>query len=101
MAEVNNKQHISLTICNEKLDIYVKSDEEGFYRDAEKLATNTYSKYDELFRGRRSERFIAATALLEIGVKYQIEHANKDTDTYNNLLARLTSEIEDALDERT
>ena len=29
MAEVNKeKQHISLNICDEKLDIYVKSDEE-------------------------------------------------------------------------
>ena len=50
MAEVNKeKQHISLNICNEKIDIYVKGDEETFYRDAEKLARNTYSKYEELF----------------------------------------------------
>ena len=55
MAEVNKeKQHISLNICNEKIDIYVKGDEETFYRDAEKLARNTYSKYEELFKGRRS-----------------------------------------------
>ena len=98
MAEVNKeKQHISLNICDEKLDIYVKTNEEGYYRDAEKLVKSTYSKYAELFRGRRSERFIAATALLEIGVKYQMEHANKDTDTYNSLLERLTSEIDEAL----
>ena len=50
-----------------------------------------------MFRGRRSERFIAATALLEIGVKYQMEHANKATDSYNSLLERLTSEIDEAL----
>ena len=98
MAEVNKeKQHISLNICDEKLDIYVKFDEETFYRDAEKLVKNTYTKYAELFRGRRSERFIAATALLEIGVKYQMEHANKATDSYNSLLERLTSEIDEAL----
>lgn len=98
MAEVNKeKQHISLNICNEKIDIYVKADEEIFYRNAEKLVESTYTKYDELFRGRRSERFVAATALLEIGVKYQMEHASKDTDSYNNLLERLTSEIDEAL----
>ena len=98
MAEVNKeKQHFSLNICNEKIDIYVKGDEEAFYRDAEKLARNTYSKYEELFKGRRSERFVAATALLEIGVKYQMEHASKDIDSYNNLLQRLTSDIDEAL----
>jgi cell division protein ZapA len=98
MAEVNKeKQHISLNICDEKLDIYVKGDQEAFYRDAAKLAQNTYSKYAELFRGRRSERFIAATALLEIGVKFQMEQANKETDSYNSLLQRLTSDIDEAL----
>jgi len=91
------KQHISLNICDEKIDIYVKADEEAYYREAEKLVRATYGKYAELFRGRRSERFVAATALLEIGVKYQMEHATKSTDTYNSLLERLTSEIDQAL----
>ena len=98
MAEVNKgKQHISLNICDEKIDIYVKTDEEAYYRDAEKLARATYGKYAELFRGRRSERFIAATALLEMGVKFQMEHALKDTDSYNDFLSRLTSEIDEVL----
>jgi cell division protein ZapA len=98
MAEVNKgKQHISLNICDEKIDIYVKTEEEAYYRDAEKLARATYGKYAELFRGRRSERFIAATALLEMGVKFQMEHALKDTDSYNDFLNRLTSEIDEAL----
>jgi cell division protein ZapA len=98
MAEVNKeKQHISLNICSEKIDIYVKSDLEGLYRKAEKLIEATYGKYDQMFRGRRSERFIAATALLEIGVMYEMEHAQKETDTYDRLLERLTSEIDEAL----
>jgi cell division protein ZapA len=98
MAEGNNgKQHISLNICDERIDIYVKADEEGYYREAEKLVRSTYGKYADMFRGRRSERFIAATALLEIGVKYQMEHASKDTDSYNNLLERLTADIDKAL----
>ena len=45
MAEVNKgKQHISLNICNEKIDIWVKADEEGFYRDARDLVAATYGK---------------------------------------------------------
>ena len=98
MSEVNKgKQHISLNICNEKIDIWVKADEEGFYRDARDLVAATYGKYAEMFRGRRSDRFVAATAMLEIAVMYQMEHANKDTDAYNGLLQRLTSDIDEAL----
>lgn len=98
MAEVKKeKQHISLNICDEKIDIYVQPEAEGYYRDAEKLVQTTYGKFAEMFRGRRSERFIAATALLEMAVKYQMEHASKDTDSYNNFLQRLTSEIDEAL----
>ena len=92
MNEVKKeKQHISLSVCDEKLDIYVKSpEEEGYYREAATLINGT-------FRGRRSERFIAAATLLDIGVKFQMEHANKETDTYNAFFSRLTSEIEEAL----
>lgn len=99
MAEANNeKQHIRLNICKEVIDIYVKrGGEEAYYRSAAEIANSTYTKYAELFRGRRSERFIAATALLEIGVKYQMEHADKSTDAYNHLLERLTSDIDEAL----
>ena len=95
MAE--GKQHISLNICDEKIDIYVKADEEAFYRDAAKLVQSTYNRYAEMFRGRRGERFVAATSMLEIGVKYQMEHASKDTDSYDSLLQRLSSEIDEAL----
>jgi len=99
MSEVKNeKQHISLSVCDEKLDIYVKSaEEEGYYREAEKLIRSTYGRYAEMFRGRRSEHFIAAAALLDIGVKFQMEHANKETDVYNDFLSRLTSEIDEVL----
>ena len=98
MPEVNKeKQHISLNICDEKIDIYVRAEEEPYYRDAEKLVRSTYGKYAEMFKGRRGERFVAATAMLEIGVKYQMEHASKDTDTYNQMLQRLTSDIDEVL----
>ena len=99
MNEVKKeKQHISLSVCDEKLDIYVKSpEEEGYYREAATLINGTYGRYAEMFRGRRSERFIAAATLLDVGVKFQMEHANKETDTYNDFFSRLTSEIEEAL----
>jgi len=100
MAEVNKeKQHIHLIVCGDQIDIYVKSELEKLYRDADRLIKATYGKYAEMFRGNkdRGDHFIMSTALLEIAVMYQMEHAKKETDSYDDLLERLTSEIDKAL----
>lgn len=98
MAEVKNeKQHISLHVYDESFDIYVKPEEEVFYRQAEKLITNTYNKYAQVFKGRRSDHSIALLTLVEIGVKYEMAAGKNDTTPYDDVLRKLTSEIEDAL----
>ena len=38
--------------------------------------------------------------LIDISLMYQREHAHNDTLPYDNVLARLTAEIESALDEK-
>ena len=54
MAEVKKeKQHISLNICDERFDIYVMPDAEGYYRDAEKLVQTTYGRFADRFRGQK------------------------------------------------
>ena len=98
MAEVKTgKQHISLNVCKEKFDIYVLPEEEEFYPRAEKLIANTYNKYSQVFRGRRSEQSIVLLTLVEIGVKYEMAAGKNDTSPYDEILRKLTSEIESAL----
>ena len=98
MAEVKKeKQHISLNVYDEKFDIYVLPEEEEFYRRAERLITNTYNKYAQVFKGRRSDHSIALLTLVEIGVKYEMAAGKNDTTPYDDVLRKLTAEIEDAL----
>lgn len=99
MPEVNKeKQHINLNVYDEKIDVYVKPEEERYYRDAEKLITATYNKYAQVFKGRRSDHTIALLTLVEIGLKYEMEKAKNDTASYNDVLQKLTSEIDILLD---
>lgn len=98
MPEVKKeKQHISLHVYDEDFDIYVKPEEEEFYRKAGQLITNTYNKYAQVFKGRRSDHSIALLTLVEIGVKYEMESDKNDTTPYDDVLRKLTSEIENAL----
>ena len=98
MAEVKKeKQHISLNVYDEKIDVYVKPEEEVYYRRARDLVTDTYNKYAQVFKGRRSDHTIALLTLVDIGLKYEKEHAKNDTVPYDDILLKLTSEIEDAL----
>ena len=101
MAEVSKeKQHISLNVYDEKIDVYVKPEEEEYYRKAEKLITVTYGKYNQVFKGRRSDHTIALLTLIDIALKYEMELSKNDTAPFNDILARLTSEMESALEDK-
>ena len=97
---VTEKQHITLNVYDEKIDVYVKPEEEQYYRLAEKVISATYNKYAQVFKGRRSDHTIALLTLVEIGLKYEKEKAKNDTATYNNTLEKLSSEIDVLLDEK-
>lgn len=94
------KQHISLLVYDEKIDVYVKPDEEEYYRRARDLVTNTYNKYAQVFKGRRSDHTIALLTLVDVGLKYIKESEKNNTAPYDDVLDKLTSEIEDALNSK-
>jgi cell division protein ZapA len=101
MAEARQeKQHISLLVYDEKIDVYVKPDEEEYYRRARDLVTNTYNKYAQVFKGRRSDHTIALLTLVDVGLKYIKESEKNNTAPYDDVLDKLTSEIEDALNSK-
>lgn len=101
MAEARQeKQHISLLVYDEKIDVYVKPDEEEYYRRARDLVTSTYNKYAQVFKGRRSDHTIALLTLVDVGLKYIMESEKNNTAPYDDVLDKLTSEIEDALNSK-
>ena len=100
MAEQNqDKLHIRLHVYDEEIEVVVKREEEEFYRAAAKLITDRFNAYSKAYKGRKSDHTIALMTLIDIALMHQKERANNDTSPYDNVLARLTAEIEDALKE--
>ena len=100
MAEQNqDRLHIRLHVYDEEIEVVVKREEEEYYRAAAKLITERYNAYAQAYKGRKSDHTIALMTLIDIALLYQKERAHNDTSPYDNVLARLTAEIEEALKE--
>jgi cell division protein ZapA len=98
MAEQNqDRLHITLHVYDEEIEVVVKRDEEVYYRAAAKLITERYNAYSQAYKGRKSDHTIALMTLIDVTLLYQKERSHNDTSPYDNVLARLTAEIEDAL----
>ena len=100
MAEQNqDRLHIRLHVYDEEIEVVVKREEEEFYRAAAKLITERYNAYAQAYKGRKSDHIIALMTLIDIALLYQKERSHNDTSPYDNVLARLTAEMEEALKE--
>ncbi len=98
MAEQKkDRLHIRLHVYDEEIELMVNRSEEEYFRAAAKLITERYNAYAGAYKGRKSDHIIALMTLVDIAQMYQKERANNDTLPYDNVLARLTSEIEEAL----
>ena len=101
MAEQKtDRLHIKLHVYDEEIDVVINRDEEEFYRAAAKLITERYNDYSWPYSGRKTHHTIALMTLIDIALLYQKERSHNDTSVYDNVLTRLTSEIEEALGER-
>ena len=98
MAEVNNeKLNIRLHVYDEEIQVAVKRSDEELYRRAAKLITDRYNAYAQAYKGKKGEHTIALMTLIDIALTYERERAKNDTAPYNDILAKLTSEIEEVL----
>ena len=101
MAEQKkDRLHIRLHVYDEEIDVVINREEEEFYRSAAKLITERYNAYSGRYNGRKNDHTIALMTLIDIALLYQKEHSHNDTSVYDNVLTRLTGEIEEALGER-
>ena len=98
MPEVNNeKLHIRLHVYDEEIEVTVKREDEEFYRLAAKLITDRYNAYAQAYKGRKSEHTISLMTLIDIALLYQRSKRRNNTAPYNDVLKKLTSDIEEAL----
>lgn len=97
MAEENKKLNIRLNLYDTVMAVNVFPEEEEYYRNAAKLINNTMNLYVPMLRGRKTEKEILYAAMLDIAIGYEKEARRNDTGIYNDILEKLTSEIEEAL----
>lgn len=98
MAEENrDKLHIRLHVYDTDISVNVFREDEEYYRNAAKLITDTVNTYASLFKGTRSDKDLLYMALIEIALRYEKESSRNDTEPFNDILGKLTSEIEEAL----
>jgi cell division protein ZapA len=98
MAEVNKeKLHIRLHVYDEEIEVTVNREDEEYYRAAAKLITDRYNAYAQAYKGRKGEHTISLMTLIDIALMYErVKHRN-DTVPYNDVLQKLTSEIEEVM----
>ena len=99
MAEENKKLNIRLNLYDTVMAVNVFPEEEEYYRNAAKLINNTMNLYVPKLRGRKTEKEILYAAMLDIALAHEKRVNVNDTGIYNDILEKLTSEIEDALNE--
>lgn len=72
--------------------------EEECYRTAAKLITDVVNNYSAVYKDRKGEKEILYMALIDISLRYQKETRKHDILPVTDILTKLTSEIEEALD---
>ena len=100
LEQKQDRLHIKLHVYDEEIEVVINRDDEEFYRAAAKLITERYNAYSGHYKGRKTDHTIALMTLIDIALLYQKERSHNDTSPYDSVLAKLTSEIEEALGER-
>lgn len=95
--ESKEKLKIRLHVYDTEIAVNVVRDDEEYYRKAAKLITDTVNTYADIFKGRKSDKELLYMALIDIALRYEKEVGRNDTSIYQDILGKLTSEIEEAL----
>lgn len=98
MAVENDKLHIRLHVYDTDIPVTVRPEDEPYCRKAAKLITDKVNSLMDVYRSSRSENEIIRMAMLDIAIDLEFEKSTNDTKPYNDILTKITSEIEDALD---
>ncbi len=98
MAVENDKIKIRVHVYDTDLSCEVERENEMYCRMAAKLITDKVNSLMDVYGSSRSENEIIRMAMFDIAVELEIEKSTNDTKPYNDILTKITSEIEDALD---
>ena len=98
MAEQEqDKLLIRLHVYDTDLSVRIPREDEEYYRKSAKLLDAIVNSYTMILKGRKSDKEILYMALIDVALRYEKESDRNDTKPYDDILEKLTSEIEDAL----
>ncbi len=98
MAEViKEKQRINLHIYDLDISITVDADQEQYYREACSFINDRLNAYYSAYKGRKAEKEILYYAMIDMALRFVMEAKRNDVKPYEDVLRKLTSEIEAAL----
>ena len=97
MAGEEEKLHIRLHIYDTDMPVVIDRADEFTYREAAKDINKAINAYSEIFKGKKSDKEILYKALIDITYNYEVEKMKNDTTPINDILSKITTEIEDAL----
>ena len=92
-----DKLQIRLHVYDTDLTVRIPREDEEYYRKSAKLIDEIVNSYSKIFKGRKSDKEILYMALIDVALRYEKEVGRNDTEPYDDLLKKLTAEIEDAL----
>ena len=88
---------IRLHIYDTDLSVKIPREDEEYYRKSGKLINDIVNSYSKIFKGRKSDKEILYMALIDVALRFEKESDKNDTQPYNDILNKLTAEIEDTL----
>lgn len=97
MTDEKNKLHIRLHVYDTTIPVNVLPEDEPYYRNAAKIITETVNVYSEAYRTKKSEKEILYMAMIDIALQLQFEKTRNDTAPYDDILTKITAEVEAAL----
>ena len=95
--QTQDKLQIRLHVYDTDLSVRIPREDEEYYRKSAKLIDDIVNSYTKIYKGRKSDKEILYMALLDVALRYEKEEGKNDTQPYNDILEKLTAEIEEAL----
>ncbi len=95
--QTQEKLLIRLHVYDMDLTVNVPREDEEYYRKSAKLINDVVNSYNKIFKGRKSDKEILYMSLIDVALRYEKESGRNDTEPYNNILEKLTGEIEEVL----
>ncbi len=95
--QMEDKLQIRLHVYDTDLTVRIPREDEEYYRKSAKLIDEIVNSYAKIFKGRKSDKEILYMALIDVALRFEKESDKNDTQPYNDILDKLTAEIEDTL----